>query len=147
MTTSELAMVDTNVLVYAADQTSPFHEPSRQLRDQGMTGAVALALSPQVLLEFFAVITNPKRVLQPRSPKEAREEIEKYLQARQIRKIYPGPDILDRILALLQTYEVRRQEVFDVYLAATMLTNNVTRIYTYNREHFEKFTELAVFTP
>jgi predicted nucleic acid-binding protein len=94
MTTSELALLDTNILVYAADETSAFHVPAKQLRDQGVQGDISVAVSPQILFEFFAVITNPRRVTQPRSPQEAREEMEKYLPATTIRKIYPGEDTM-----------------------------------------------------
>jgi predicted nucleic acid-binding protein len=38
-------------------------------------------------------------------------------------------------------------DVFDLQLAATMLANDVPRIYTFNREDFEVFPELAVVTP
>ena len=51
------------------------------------------------------------------------------------------------MIALLKTYEVAKQEVFDLQLAATMLSNNVTRIYTYNQNDFSKFKELEVLTP
>jgi predicted nucleic acid-binding protein len=87
---SDLALVDTNVLVYAADTTAAFHEPSKQLRDRGMRGELPLAISPQVLLEFFAVVTSSRRVVHPRSPEEAREEIEKYVRAPEIRYYRPG---------------------------------------------------------
>ena len=147
MTISELAFIDTNVLVYAADQTSPFHEPSRSLRDQGVQGEIALGISPQILMEFFAVVTNPKRVQNPRSPGEAIAEIEKYIQSPQIHKLHPGPDILERSVALLKKYQVSQQEVFDLQLVATMLSNNVKRIYTYSQNHFAKFTEIEVLTP
>ena len=60
-TSNDRALVDTNVLVYAADTSSSFHEPSRQLRDRGFRGEVPLVVTPQVLMEFFAVITSPRR--------------------------------------------------------------------------------------
>ena len=152
MSTSEhpadLALIDTNVLVYAADTTAAFHEQAKQLRDCGIRGELPLAVSPQVLLEFFAVVTSPRRVAQPRSPEEAREEIEKYVRAPAIRKIHPGGDILNRVLTLLQQYpQVARQEVFDLFLVGTMLANSVTRIYTYNREHFTHFEDITVLVP
>jgi predicted nucleic acid-binding protein len=65
---NEPALLATNVLVYAADAGSPFHEAARQLRDRGVHGGIPLGVSPQVLLEFFAVITHPRRVQTPRSP-------------------------------------------------------------------------------
>jgi predicted nucleic acid-binding protein len=62
MITSETALLDTNVLVYAADGTSPFHRASKNLRDRGLRGELSLCVFPQILSELFAVITNPKRV-------------------------------------------------------------------------------------
>jgi predicted nucleic acid-binding protein len=59
MITSEYALVDTNVLVYAADKTSPFHQPAKILRDKGEVGKTSLCVCPQVLNEFFAVVTDP----------------------------------------------------------------------------------------
>ncbi len=38
-------------------------------------------------------------------------------------------------------------EVFDLQLAATMLANGVTHIYTYNIGDFEIFKELTVSEP
>ena len=149
MSTAEpLALLDTNVLVYAADAASEFHTDAKRLRDQGIEGTLPLAVSPQVLMEFFAVITNPRRVEHPRSPEEARIEVEKYLHATTIRKIHPGTDITERVLALLQAHpEITRQQIFDCHLAATMLTNRVTRIYTYNADDFRHFAGIEVLTP
>jgi predicted nucleic acid-binding protein len=146
MTTSdERALLDTNVLVYAADAGSPFHEPAKQLRDRGFRGEIPLVVSPQVLLEFF---TNPRRVQTPRFPQEATAEITKYMGSRRIRTIHPRTDILRRVLALhAQHPQVTRQEIFDLHLAATMLANGITRIYTYNQQHFTPFPELTVLTP
>jgi len=38
MTTSETSLLDTNVLVYAADETSPFHPAARAIREKGLRG-------------------------------------------------------------------------------------------------------------
>jgi predicted nucleic acid-binding protein len=139
--------LDTNILVYAADTTSPFHTAARTLRDKGLKGRFLLCVAPQVLLEFFAVITSAKRVTTPLSPSEAITEIKKYLKASKILKIYPKEDVLERTLELVKTYEVKRQEIFDLQLVATMLSNGVKRMYTYNTDHFSKFTEIEVLTP
>jgi len=45
MTTSEIALLDTNILVYAADTTAEHYEASRELRDRGIRGEMALAVS------------------------------------------------------------------------------------------------------
>jgi toxin-antitoxin system PIN domain toxin len=147
MITSEYALVDTNVLVYAADRTSPFHQSAKILRDKGATGQASLCLCPQVLNEFFAVVTDSKRVGSPRSQNEALLEIEKYHRSRSILKIFPGPDVIEKTLDLLKRYSTTKQAVFDLYLVATMLSNNVTHLYTYNQDHFTKFDEIKVLSP
>jgi len=147
MNTSDLALVDTNVLVYAADQNAKFHEPAKKLRDQGFQGKTPLAVTPQVLLEFYAVITDPARVQNPITPQEATAEVEKYLRSPAIEKIYPGDNILQSVIILAKKYNLSRQRIFDLYIVATMLTNNMTRIYTYNSTDFERFGELEVLTP
>jgi len=40
-----------------------------------------------------------------------------------------------------------RGAVFDLQLLATMLGNGVRTIYTFNRQHFERFVEIDVLTP
>jgi uncharacterized protein len=147
MITSETALLDTNILVYAADSTSVFHKPAKILRQRGLAGKASLCICPQVLNEFFAVVTDPKRVGRPRSQEEAQLEVEKYHRSRNILKIFPGPDIIERTLDLLKHHNTAKQGIFDLHLVATMLSNNVTRLYTYNQDHFIKFNEIELLTP
>ncbi len=46
---------------------------------------------------------------------------------------------MEKVLDLLKRYKITRQEIFDLQLVATMLFNNVTNIYTYNKPDFSKF--------
>ena len=147
MITSETGLLDTNVLVYAADEASPFHQATSTLREKGLKGEISVCLCPQVLNEFFAIVTDPRRVSNPISQKDALLEMEKYFYSKNILKIYPGPEIIERILDLLTQHEITKQEIFDLQLVATMLSNNVTRLYTYNREDFIKFKEIEVLSP
>ena len=145
MSESNLAVIDTNVLVYAADDSSEFHEASRELRD---SEDIALAITPQILMEFYAIITDPRRVTSPRSGEEARAEIEKYVHSPRILTLHPTQDVLTRVLALLETYpQVTRQTIFDLFIVATMLGNGVNRIYTLNESDFAPFSEIEVLRP
>jgi toxin-antitoxin system PIN domain toxin len=147
MITSETALLDTNVIVYAADEDSAFHAAARTLREKGLAENVSLCICPQVLCEFYAIVTDPRRVKSPISQREALSEMEKYYQAESILKIYPGPDIIQLTLDLLTRYETAKQEIFDLQLVATMLSNNVTRLYTYNQSDFIKFKEIEIICP
>jgi toxin-antitoxin system PIN domain toxin len=147
-TSDDRILLDTNILVYAADQTAEFHEPSKQLRDRGFRGEVPLVVTPQILMEFFAVVTSPRRVTTPCSSEQAREEVEKYIRADHILKVYPDRAALEQTLELLRQHpEVTRQNIFDLFLVATMLANGVARIYTYNQQHFTRFAGIEVLTP
>jgi predicted nucleic acid-binding protein len=66
MTTSETSLLDTNVLIYAADDMSPFHPAARAIREKGLRGEISICVCPQVLIEFFAIVTDSKRVSNPR---------------------------------------------------------------------------------
>jgi predicted nucleic acid-binding protein len=50
-------------------------------------------------------------------------------------------------LDLLRRRPVTGGEVFDLQITATMLANNVHRIYTYNADDFKAFHELVVLEP
>jgi len=147
MTTSEIALIDSNILVYATQTISQFYLPAKRLRDKGISGELSLCVCPQVLKEFFAVITSPKRVTHPCTPGEAITEIKKYIESKNIIKLPPREDVLDKMIALLEKYETKQQLIFDVQLVATMLSNGVTKIYTYNQEHFARFGEIEVSSP
>ncbi len=147
-TSNDPALLDTTVLVYAAATASSVHERSRQLRHRGFRGEVSLVLTPQVLMEFFAVMTSPRRMRSPRASEEARAEVERYVRADHILTIYPGRTAPAQTLELLHHHpQVTRQEISDLSLVATTLANGVTRISTYNPQHFTRFAGIEVLTP
>jgi predicted nucleic acid-binding protein len=147
MRTDNLILLDTNVLVYGQEKQSEFFQRSRAVIEQGFEGALSLCICPQVLMEFHSTVTNPKRVTKPVSVDESLIEIEKYLSSKNIRKIYPVKHTLSEALRLISSYQIKKQEVYDTQLVATMLTNDVTQIYTFNVDHFRQFKEIEVFTP
>ena len=55
-------MLDANLLVYAFYPKVPQHQPARQTLDQAQDENAGLCVTSQVLAEFYAVVTNPKRV-------------------------------------------------------------------------------------
>lgn len=145
--TSEIALLDTNVLVYAANDNSPFHKAAVALRDKGLRGELSLCITPQVLNEFYANVTNPKQIDSPFTQAEARLEMEKYFHSRRILKIHPQPDTPLIVLDYLKKYNIVRQEIYDLQIVATMISNGVKHIYTYNTNDFSKYPDIEVLTP
>lgn len=143
----ELAMLDTNVLIYAYYEDAPQYPAAFPLLHRAQEAGASLCLSRQVLAEFYAVITNPRRVSAPFTIDEALAEIEK-LRALPGLTLLPIPlDVVDRWVALLREHPVAGRQVFDAQLVATMLGNSVTRLYTFNRTDFEHYPGIEVLTP
>lgn len=148
MTTSdEPILLDTNVLVYAADRTSPHHEASRHLRDSGRQGLFVPCLTPQILFEFYAVVTDARRVSQPLTAADATEELTRYFTDATIRLIHPGPTIGETVQTLLRQHQIVRQDVFDALIVATMIANQVRKIGTYDAAQFRRYREVEVVNP
>jgi predicted nucleic acid-binding protein len=76
---ADAALVDTNVLIYALDPQSEYHSASRNLLDRARVDDVGLCVTPQVLAEFYAVVTDRRRVPQARQPAETLDVIDQIL--------------------------------------------------------------------
>jgi len=133
--------LDTNILVYATDEAFPLHRQARRLRDRAARDEEAVLCYP-VLLEFFAVVTDPRRVENPLAPGEAWEEVERYLGAFQV--LYPRPRTLRLLGELVRQYEITRQGIFDALVVALMLDHGVEELYTANETDFRQFEEIEL---
>ena len=74
MSAPDKCFIDTNVVVYAYDRHEPHkRETARQILRRGIKDE-NIVLSPQVLSEFFVVVT--KKIKEPLAPEEAMEVIQ-----------------------------------------------------------------------
>ena len=141
----EPGIVDANVLVYAMDADSSQHAPSRALLEAARDPSTTLYVTSQVLCEFYSIVTNARLFPKPRSPADAVDAISGLLA---FLHVLPIPTrTVEGWLALLRRRPVIGGDVFDLQLVATMLANDVQRIYTFNAGDFDVFPELAVVIP
>jgi len=75
----EPGLIDSNVLVYAMDADAPQHSSSRALLQAARGSPASLYVTSQILCEFYSIVTNARRVPQPRSPDEALRAISNLL--------------------------------------------------------------------
>src|SRR5262245_6856832 len=73
-----LTMLDTNVLVDALYEDLPEYPAASYLLTLADNTDAAFCVAPQVLAEFYAIITDPRRVSAPYTAAEARQEVEKF---------------------------------------------------------------------
>lgn len=132
---TDTVLLDTNVLVYAYNADSEHHAACRALLDRAVIGTQDVCISPQVLFEFFAVVTNPAKSDQPITTAVTLDEMAKLSET--IAMIIPPSDIHTLAIQLMRKLGFGSKHIYDVVLAATMLANGVTKIYTYD-ERFKK---------
>ncbi len=143
---NDLVFLDANILIYAANEDSPYHANARDIIERVNSGELKACVSSQVLAEFYAVVTNPKKMSQPLSPDEAAEAINGYLESN-IPKLYLRESTLRLTLELAMRYQVRGLDIFDTQIVATMLENRVKTIYTVNEADFRRFEGIEIANP
>jgi predicted nucleic acid-binding protein len=132
-------LVDTNVLVYALFPAAPQHANSRALVEAAQDPNAGLCVLPQILAEFFSVVTNPKRVTPNKTAGEALQAIESFLALPGLAVLSIPPDVVTRWAALVHARPVTGAEVFDVQAVAAMMAHGIAGVYTYNLTDFHGY--------
>lgn len=133
-------LIDTNILVYAHDSSSPYQELAAKLLKNALAGRLDAVVSIQNIAELFSVLTNAKRVRKPLSSQETTRICKLYLVTAEIPKLIPNERTMQRALELASELDIRSGDFYDCLLAATMEHYDVKRIYTENISDFERFS-------
>ncbi len=142
-----MLVVDTHVLVYAADRDSDIHDRCRTLLEEWRRQAAPVYLTWSILYEFLRVTTHPRVFRKPWSAGKAWRFLEALLPA-------PGLSLLvatDRHAAILtQTLaelpDVGGTLVHDLHTAVLMREHGVSRICTRDTD-FHRFPFLEIIDP
>lgn len=138
-------IVDANVLLYAVDTGSVFHEPSRDWLEQALNGPTRVGLPWVSLTAFQRISTHPRVSAEPLSPAQAWSYIEDWLEAD--RSWIPTPS--DRHAAILRRLivdgDLRGNLVTDAHLVALALEHGVGVCSA--DSDFARFPELTWVNP
>ena len=139
---------DTNVLVYAHDELSPFHPKSAELIDLALEGKIQGIISEQNLMELYKILTNPSAMRnKPLTPTEVKELIERTYLSGEFELIYPTKEILYKTITLAEERNANSAKIFDLRLSAQALSANVAYFATYNTNDFGGIKGLLPKTP
>jgi len=147
MKADEIAFIDTNILVYALDTESPLHLKAIDFVNRTARGELEIGISPQVVGELYATITNPRKASHPLSPDEAIDAIIPIWEAENTQRIFPKQQTLELTLDLVNHYQLKSLDFFDAQIVATMLDNGISTIYTVNEQDFAIFEEIKAVNP
>ncbi|MBI5635810.1 PIN domain-containing protein [Candidatus Micrarchaeota archaeon] len=138
MQAGSLALIDTNVLVYAVDGGSSKHEAAVRIVAERCRSETCL-VSAQNLAEFVCVVTEKHKKLTG----EQANQFVSDLASNSIVLAYKASHVL-RANQLRQAYAT---PFFDSLLAATMEDAGVYQIITENEKDFRKIPWLTVINP
>jgi hypothetical protein len=140
-------LVDTNVLVHAADRSSPFHDPCQAALAHWEGHASHWFVTWSIVYEYVRVVTHPRVIRPPQRALAAWETVDRVLAS-------PGLMVLKETHrhsavaaeVLREVPDVAGNFVHDAHIAILMREHGVRRIYTRDVA-FRRFPFLEVIDP
>jgi hypothetical protein len=138
--------VDTNILVYAHRQDSPFHEAALVRVTELAEGAANWGIPWPCLHEFLAVVTHPRIYAPPTPLARAIEEIEAWLESPTLVVLSEGPTHWEVLRELLAGGRIMGGQVHDARIAALCRQHGVREFWSADRD-FSRFPGLNAVNP
>jgi toxin-antitoxin system PIN domain toxin len=137
--------IDTNLLVYAYNTTSPEHDAARRWLGETLSSNERVRLAWSTVHAFLRLTTNPRLFAPAFTPDTAAAVVDNWLRRDNVDILAPGPRYWEILRELIVRFEVRRDLVMDAHLAAMAMEHDVT-VYTADSD-FRRFERLRVVNP
>jgi toxin-antitoxin system PIN domain toxin len=139
-----LIAVDTNILVYACNESAPEHE--RALAAMGrLVGERAWGLPWIVIGEFYAALTD-RRIWKEPQVDGALAALDAWIATPGVRLLAEPPGHWPRVRALLAEARPTGRKVHDARIAAVCLAAGVTELWSSDHD-FSWYPQLRVRNP
>ncbi len=140
-------VVDTNILLYAADRASPHHKQARSLLETHTARSEPWAVTWSVVYEFLRVVTHPRVFESPWSVAEALEFVSVLLDTPSLVVLTEGPQHLAVLQALLhEEPSAAGNLLHDAHIVALMREHGIGQIQTLDK-HFDQFNGIERINP
>jgi predicted nucleic acid-binding protein len=137
--------LDTNILVYANVEESPFHQVALQAIQTRYEAGVELWVSRQVLREYLATLTRPQQYANIHPIAELIGDIR--LFQTQFRIAEDNLQVTERLLALMEQVPIGGRQVHDANIVATMQAYGIGQLLTHNVADFNRFSDFITLLP
>ncbi len=138
--------VDTNILVYAHREESPFHEAARACVTELAEGPAVWAIPWPCLHEFLAIVTHPRIYAPPTPLARALDQVEAWLESPTLVPLAESAMHWPTLRALLAASRVAGAQVHDARVAALCRQHGVRELWSADRD-FGRFAGLTVVNP
>lgn len=119
-------LLDANLLLYAVDETSAFHEPARRWITDQLNGSRRVGFPWQSLGAFLRIATHPRASAHPLDPGDAWAHVERWLECDVAWVPEPGPRHAEILADLIVRHQVRGNLVPDAQIAALAAEHGLT---------------------
>jgi len=123
-------LVDTNLLIYAYDASSPRHLAARRWIEQALAGVEPLGFPLQSVLAFIRIGTDPKVFERPLDPAEAIAIAESWLSRPTAAVATPGERHWRILADVARAGQARGPRLMDAHLAALAIEHGATLMST-----------------
>ena len=138
--------LDANLLLYASDEASPFHERARQLLEQVAAGPEIVYLFWPTVMAYLRLATHPAVFERPLSPEEAAANVEALLALPHVQSPGEKERFWEVYRRVADDAGARGNLVPDAHLVSLMLENGVCTIWTHDRD-YRRFKGIEVRDP
>jgi toxin-antitoxin system PIN domain toxin len=135
--------VDTNILVYAHREDSPFHEAAFRRVAELAEGPATWAIPWPCLHEFLAIVTHPRICAPPTPLDRALDQVDAWLESPTLAESTTHWPTLRTLLA---GGRIAGAQVHDARVAALCRQHGVRELWSADRD-FSRFAGLAVVNP
>jgi uncharacterized protein len=138
--------VDTNILVYAHREDSPFHEVAAKVIANLAEGRSPWAIPWPCVHEFLAIITHP-RIYDPPTPlARALDQADAWLESPTVVLLAESEQHWSELRALVIAGRITGGRIHDARVAALCRQHGVRELWSADRD-FSRFPDLPVVNP
>ena len=138
-------LVDANILLFAVDKTSRFHEAAAGWLTDQLNGPARVGFPWQSLTAFARIGTHPRASEHPLTPEAAWNHVEAWLAAEPAWIPAPTDRHAEVLGGLITRYELRGNLISDAALAALAIEHGLTMCSA--DTDFARFTEIRWLNP
>lgn len=138
--------VDSNLLVYAHREDSPWHDVAYARIIELAEGQAPWAIPWPCIHEFLAIVTHPRIYTPPTPLEKALDQMEAWLESPSLVLLSESEDYWQQIRSMLQSGRVSGPQVHDARIAALCQQHGVSELWTIDRD-FGRFPGLNVRNP
>ena len=138
--------VDTNILVYAHREDSPWHDVALAKVTELSEGRASWAIPWPCIHEFLAIVTHP-RVYSPPTPLVAAvNQVEAWIESPSLVLLAETEGYWPELRSVLEQGRISGPQVHDARVAAICQDHGVRELWTADRD-FGRFPALRVRNP